>query len=104
MRILLSSVLAVLLASAATLSAQSRPALVGTVGGIELCPQFICGFALFVGEFHGALNGRDATGGFVGAITHAPLPDPFGLPAALTGGEWTITANRRVLRGEVVGG
>ena len=102
-RVLLSALLAGVLASTATLAAQSRPSLSGVVGGIELCPQYICGFALFVGQFQGELNGRDATGGFVGAITHEALPAPGG-SAAITGGEWTITANRRVLSGEVAGG
>lgn len=89
--------------SAATLSAESRPALSGQVAGIELCPQFICGFALFVGQFEGELNSRDASGAFAGAITHEPLPDVFG-SASLTGGSWTITANRRVIQGHVSGG
>ena len=75
----------------------------GAVAGIELCPQSICDFALFVGGFEGELNSRPTSGGFVAAITHAPLPDPL-LTAAITGGEWTITAGRRVLQGDVTGG
>jgi hypothetical protein len=103
-RIVSAALLACLLAvSAATLSADSRPALSGQVAGIELCPQSICGFALFVGQFEGELNSRDASGAFVGAITHEPLPEVFGM-AALTGGSWTIKANRRLIQGDVVGG
>lgn len=103
-RTVLAALLASLLAaSAVTLAADSRPALSGQVAGIELCPQFICGFALFVGEFDGELNSRDAHGSFAGAITHEPLPDLFG-SANLTGGVWTITANRRVIQGAVSGG
>lgn len=93
----------VLAASAVSLSADSRPALAGQVAGIEVCPQFICGFALFVGQFEGELNSRDASGSFVGAITHEPLPAVFGT-ADLTGGQWTITANNRVLQGRGGGG
>ena len=97
-------VLALVLAvSAISLSADSRPALSGTVAGIELCPQSICGFALFVGGFEGELNSRPASGGFVGAITHDPLP-PILNTAAVTGGEFTITAGARAIQGEVAGG
>ncbi len=102
-RVFLSSVFALLLAASISLSAQSRPAVEGTVAGIELCPQSICGFALFVGGFDGELNSRPATGTFVGAITHDPLP-AIHQSADLTGGQWTITANRRVLKGAVAGG
>lgn len=103
-RIVSAALLACLLAaSAVTLTADSRPALAGQVAGIELCPQFICGFALFVGEFEGELNSRDVSGAFAGAITHEPLPGMHG-SARLTGGTWTITANRRVLQGQVSGG
>ena len=101
--VLAASLASFVAASAVTLTADSRPALTGKVAGIELCPQFICGFALFVGEFEGELNSRDASGAFVGAITHEPLPDVFE-SANLTGGSWTITANRRVIQGEVAGG
>ena len=101
--VLAASLASFVAASAVTLTADSRPALAGQVAGIELCPQFICGFALFVGEFEGELNSRDASGAFVGAITHEPLPDVFE-SANLTGGSWTITANRRVIQGQVSGG
>lgn len=97
-------VLALVLAvSAISLSADSRPALSGTVAGIELCPQSICGFALFVGGFEGEVNSNTASGGFVGAITHEALPPVFGT-SAITGGEFTITAGRRVIEGDVGGG
>ena len=102
-RVLVSTLFAAMLATSISLSAQSRPAVEGTVAGIELCPQYICGFALFVGGFQGELNSQNAAGTFVGAITHEPLPD-VNYSADLTGGQWTITANRRVLKGAVVGG
>jgi hypothetical protein len=102
-RVFFSTIFAGLLAASITLSAQSRPAIEGSIAGLELCPQSFCGFALFVGGFQGELNSREATGSFVGAITHEPLPDVFG-SADLTGGQWTITANRRVLKGTVAGG
>jgi hypothetical protein len=102
-RVFLSTIFAGLLAASINLSAQSRPAVVGSVAGIELCPQSFCGFALFVGGFEGEINSRDAAGTFVGAITHEPLPGLY-QSADLTGGQWTITANRRILQGAVTGG
>lgn len=103
-RRIVSTVFAIVLAfSAVKLGADSKPALSGGVAGIELCPQFICGFALFVGGFEGELNSRPASGAFAAAVTHDPLAAPLS-SAAITGGQWTITAGRRVLSGEVVGG
>ena len=54
--------------------------------GIELCPQSICGAAIFTGLLQGQVgaNGH-ALGTFVAALTHDPLPDPY-QPAELTGG------------------
>ena len=103
-RMAAAGILAIVLAfGGITLSAESRPSLSGTAAGIELCPQFICGFALFAGQFHGELNSRPASGGFVAAIVHDPLPDQ-GQLAQINGGQWTITANRRILSGDVLGG
>lgn len=100
-----TTVLTVVLAFCAVgLSADSRPALSGGIEGIELCPQSICGFALFVGGFEGELNSRPASGGFVGAITHEQLPPELGGTAAVTGGHFTITANQREIQGEITGG
>ena len=103
-RRVVSTVLALVLAfSAVRLAADSKPALSGVVAGIELCPQFICGFALFVGGFEGELNSRPASGAFAATVTHDPLPAPLS-SAAITGGQWTITAGRCVLHGDVVDG
>jgi hypothetical protein len=103
-RISVAAVLATVLAfGGATLSADSRPALSGGAAGIELCPQFICGFALFAGTFEGEVNSRPASGGFVAAIVHDDLPAIDAI-AAINGGQWTITAGRRVFSGAVRGG
>ena len=85
------------------LSADSRPTLSGVAAGIELCPQFICGFALFIGQFQGEVNGRPASGGFSAVINHEPLQLP-GQVALITDGRWTIATNRRVMRGDVLEG
>ena len=103
-RAVVSSILAMVLGfSAVTLSADSRPVLSGAAAGIELCPQFICGFALFAGRFEGHINSRPATGSFAAAIVHGPLP-PIGQTTPILGGQWTIAAGRRLFRGEVAGG
>jgi len=86
-----------------TLSADSRPALSGTAAGIELCAQSLCGFALFAGQFEGQVNSRPASGGFVAGIVHDDLPAVQQI-AGINGGQWTITAGRRVFSGDVLGG
>jgi hypothetical protein len=68
-----------------------------------LCPQSICGSAIFTGEFNGLVNGRPERGVFLGAITHDPLPAD-GESAAITGGLWLIRTPRRALSGYVVPG
>jgi hypothetical protein len=103
-RAIVSSVLAIVLAfSAVRLSADSKPVLAGLAAGIELCPQFICGFALFVGQFEGQINSRPASGGFAAAVEHGDLPAE-GDTTLITGGDWTITANHRVFSGDITGG
>lgn len=103
-RAVLPTILAILVGfSAIKLSADSRPVLSGVAAGIELCPQFICGFALFVGQFEGEVNSRPASGAFAAAVVHDPLP-AVGETAAVTGGDWIITAGRRTFSGNVVGG
>ena len=103
-RAILSSFVAIVLGfSAVTLSADSRPVLTGSAAGIELCPQFICGFALFAGQFQGEVNSRPASGAFAAAVVHEPLPPVLGTTSIL-GGSWTITAGRRLFRGDVTEG
>ena len=80
--------------------ADSVPVVQGAIAGIELCPQSICGSAIFTGEFSGLVNGRPERGVFLGAITHDPLPEP-GDSAAITGGLWLIRTPRRALSGYV---
>lgn len=103
-RAVVSLILALFVAwSATTLSADSRPTLSGVAAGIELCPQFICGFALFAGQFQGEVNSRPASGFFTAALTHEDLPTILET-SLVTGGVWKIATNRRVLRGQVAGG
>ena len=103
-RIAAAGILAIVLAlGGIRLSADSHPALSGGAAGIELCPEFICGFALFVGQFQGQVNSKTASGGFVAAVVHDDLP-PVGENAAITGGQWTITAGNKAFSGDIASG
>jgi hypothetical protein len=103
-RIAAAGIVAIVLAlGGIRLSADSHPALSGGAAGIELCPEFICGFALFVGQFEGAVNSKPASGAFVAAVVHDDLPPVQG-NAAITGGQWTITAGKKEFSGDVVDG
>lgn len=103
-RAAVSTILAILLAlSAIKVAADSQPSLSGAAFGIELCPQFICGFAFFAGQFKGEVNSRPAKGSFAAAIVHEDLP-AVGESAEILGGQWSITAGRRLFRGNVTEG
>lgn len=70
--------------------------------GIELCPQFVCGAAIFTGILHGQVGGNpNAFGTFAAALTHDPLPPP-GEQAALTGGVFELRVGFRRIRGVVL--
>jgi hypothetical protein len=72
--------------------------------GIELCPQSICGAAIFVGLLHGDVGANPhALGTFSVAITHEPLPEPDHA-APLTGGVFEFRVGLRRIRGVVAGG
>jgi len=81
----------VLAAGAGAVRADSFP-LAGSVHGIELCAQFMCGKAIFVGVFQGrdGFNPR-AIGTIVVAVKHDDLPPPGG-HAAITSGNWLLSA------------
>lgn len=67
--------------------------------GIELCPQSICGAAIFTGLIHGQVGANDrALGTFAAALTHDPLPEPFET-AELTGGVFEFRVGLRRIRG-----
>src|SRR5215211_1819462 len=68
------------------LLAASSPAISGTISGIELCPQFICGEAVF-------------SGAFAGTVGHKPTAGVFW--TAITGGTWMIRTRKAVYAGYV---
>lgn len=89
-----------------TLGAGLRPAEAASIPvinvntfGIELCPQSICGAAIFTGFLHGQVGGKaNAIGTFLTALTHDPLPDPY-QTAKLTGGVFEFRVGLRRIRG-----
>ena len=77
--------------------------------GIELCPQSLCGAAIFVGLLRGEVGGNpNALGTFALAATHEDLPTEQGEPARLQpagpGGAFEFRFGLRRIRGEVVTG
>lgn len=101
------SVLAVgliFLMASTTVWAISSPVIQGFVAGIELCPEFICGAAYFVGNYDGQLgNNLNAHGTISTAIIHNDLPPANG-DAAITGGVWELQTLTRRVRGVVAEG
>jgi hypothetical protein len=81
----------------------SQPVLSGHLEGVELCAQFQCGVAVFVGQFKGQVNNERGKGGFLVLVNHGPLPPP-GQSASVTGGEWSLRAGANLLQGDVVAG
>jgi hypothetical protein len=96
----------ILFAASTAASAQSStPIIQGGVQGIELCPQFICDFALFTGVFQGQVGGNpNAVGIITAKMKHTDLPTAGDPPATITGGTWELRTLTRRIRGNVVGG
>jgi hypothetical protein len=95
----------VLVAGALPVRASSTPVIAGNISGIELCPQSVCGAAIFVGTFAGQVGSNPRAFGTVAvAMTHDQLPGP-GQTAAITGGTWTIRLlSGRTFSGLAIGG
>jgi len=94
-----------LVAGALPVQASSTPSIQGRVSAVELCAQFQCGVAIFVGVFSGQVDGRLALGTVAVAVNHEDLPEPDDPPAAITGGQWTIRLlSGRTFSGDVTGG
>jgi len=99
----LSAVIVFAMLGSSSARAASVPFVQGDVSGIELCPQFICGAAIFVGAFDGQVGwNRWAFGTVAVAVTHDPLPAP-GACAAITGGVWEMRVGLRRISGFVQG-
>ena len=81
----------------------AQPALTGHLEGVELCAQFQCGVAAFVGKFNGQVNNKRGKGGFQVFLNHEPLPAPKEA-AKITGGDWSLRAGVYLLQGDIVNG
>lgn len=99
----LSAIVVFALLGSGSARAASLPYVQGSVSGIELCPQFLCGFAAFTGVFQGRVGWNPwALGTVTVAVTHEDLP-AVGQCAAITGGVWELRAGLRKLSGWVQG-
>jgi hypothetical protein len=67
---------------------------------VEICPQFVCGAAIFQGTCDCTVNNRHTIGFFWVSIQH----DPLSQAAAITGGNWTLTTLSGNFSGRVVDG
>jgi hypothetical protein len=81
----------------------SQPIVTGQLDGVELCAQFQCGVAVFVGRFNGQLNNQWGKGGFLVFINHDSLPQA-GQVANVTGGEWSLRGDLHLLQGNILAG
>jgi hypothetical protein len=83
----------------------AAPTTDATAFGIELCPQFLCGSAIFAGILSGEVAGvQTSLGTFGVSVTHANLPTEVGQESAITGGAFELRAGTRTVRGIVLGG
>lgn len=88
--------------SSGQVQAASIPRIAGAVSGIELCPQSVCGSAIFVGVYVGRVGPFPFTIGTVAvAVNHDPLPSAYNC-AQITGGQWQLS-DIRTFRGTAKG-
>lgn len=99
----LFAILAVFSMMRVTPSAASSPVITGEISGVEICPQSLCGAAIFTGTFRGLVGQRLAAGFFWAAVKHEPLPEP-GNTAAILGGKWNIATRANSFAGRILGG
>jgi hypothetical protein len=70
-----------------------------------LCPQYICGAAIFAGLFHGQVGPASNTFGIItAALTHEDLPTVEGACVAIKGGLWELRTLTRRISGFVMPG
>lgn len=99
----LPAVMAALLLAPASLFAAESTRIIGAVRGAELCPQFVCGAAVFIGQFDGALDGTPGKGTWWVVVNHEDLPEPAE-SAPIIGGRWGMTVGERGLGGAIASG
>jgi len=94
----------VLVAGTVSVRADSLPVIQGSVSGVELCPQSLCGSAVFVGIFQGRVGFRPNALGLISvAVHHDPLPELPGDCADITDGLWDLRVGLRRFVGGTTG-
>ena len=84
--------------------AASTPVVNVMTYGVELCPQSLCGAAIFTGVLYGRVGSKPlALGTFAVAVTHDDLPAPLE-SAAVTGGLFELAVGLQRIKGVVSGG
>ncbi|MSQ30470.1 MAG: hypothetical protein EXR64_00355 [Dehalococcoidia bacterium] len=99
----LPAIVAVLLLAPGSVRATEATTLAGAVTGVELCPQIVCGVAVFIGRFDGALDGAPGDGRWWVLVNHEELPLP-GDRAGITRGQWGMIVGELPLGGVIAGG
>jgi hypothetical protein len=87
-------------------AASSQP-IVGTIDGVEICPQSfsLCSNgALFAGMFIGIVQGQHTRGAFLVQVSHDSLQTQPGTTTAVTGGSWIIRTKGADFAGAIAGG
>jgi hypothetical protein len=98
-------VAAVILLVASRAMANSIPSLTGQLSDRELCPESICGSAIYAGSFEGTVDSRPTAGSFWTGVKHQlPLPTAMNNSVAITGGKWLIWTKRRIYSGIIEDG
>ena len=74
--------------------------------GIELCPESICGSAIFTGILSGTVAGVNTRlGSFIVSVLHDDLgPNPGDIASINSGGAFQLRAGLRTIRGTITGG
>ena len=101
--IISTAILLVLTCGARPAQAASIPFIDVAAFGVELCPQSLCGSAIFAGLLFGQVEPNpSALGTFVAAINHqTPLPVNEGERIFITGGAFEFRFGLRRIRGGV---
>lgn len=99
----LMAVVVMLAAATSPILGDSTPKIQGGVQAWELCPESVCGVALFAGLFRGQVGvNRNALGTVAVAVKHDPLPGPDQC-ADITSGRWSLWVGLRQFGGGTTG-
>ena len=91
-------------ATSITARASSIPVIQGHVFGLELCPQSLCGAAVFTAIFKGRIGFNPfALGTITAALNHGPLPVVEDDCTPISGGDWILLAGFRRIVGTATG-